>query len=144
MLTPPHAFAIVVVALFLKMFAIAVVQGRARIKNRTYERASDAKFAGKTAPDAILPIVDRGQRALRNDLENIPIFLFLAWTYITVGGWQMGVHIYFPIFVLARFAHTWAYLADKQPARTIAWSLGTLISFVLSGHILFSVASAYL
>ncbi|MGM0555547.1 MAG: MAPEG family protein [Myxococcota bacterium] len=143
MLTPVEAFGLVVVALFFKMMSIALVQGYYRMTRKVYAKPEDAAAYGDGQVRQELPIVQRGQRALRNDLENIPIFLFVAWSYIELGCWEMGVHIYFPIFVLARFLHTIVYLKPKQPARTIAYATGALVTALMGGHIVWTVVSNY-
>lgn len=140
MLAPEEAFGIVVVALFFKMVFIALTQGYYRKTHNVYAKPEDAATYGDGEVREELPIVQRGQRALRNDLENIPIFLFVAWSYIELGCWELGVHIYLPIFVLARIAHTAVYLKPTQPARTIAYATGALVTMVMCGHIVWTVA----
>ncbi len=144
MLSPLEAFGIVVVALFFKMSFIAMLQGYYRITNNAYAKPEDADAYGDGQVREELPIVQRGQRALRNDLENIPIFLFVAWSYIELGCWEMGVHIYLPIFVVSRVLHTAAYLKPKQPARTIAYATGVFVTAVMCGHIVWTVAAGIL
>jgi uncharacterized MAPEG superfamily protein len=144
MLTPIEAFGLIVVALFFKMACVALLQGFYRITRQVYAKPEDAEAYGDGQVREELPIVQRGQRALRNDLENIPIFLFVAWSYIELGCWEMGVHIYFPIFVLARILHTLVYLTPRQPARTIAYATGALVTTVMCGHIVWTVVSTYI
>src|SRR5271156_6011433 len=109
-------YALITVILFFKMLAISVVQGRARTSSKTYPNPEDARFFGAPAPAADeLPIVKRAAAAWRNDLENIPIFLFLAMIYVTLGCWPEGPYIYFTIFVVARILHTIVYLRGLQP-----------------------------
>jgi uncharacterized MAPEG superfamily protein len=70
------------------------------------------------------PLVRRAQNVLRNDGENIPIFLFLAAAYVQLGCWEWGVVVYFPLFVLSRVVHTIAYLCPRQPLRNRAYKVG--------------------
>ena len=86
-----------------------------------------------------MPIVKRAAAAWRNDLENIPIFLFLGLIYVTLGCWPEGAYIYFSIFVVARILHTIAYLRGLQPARTIFYALGLCVCVALSVQILIAV-----
>ena len=144
MLEPIEAYALVVVALFFKMAFIAMAQGYFRVTNKTYAKKEDAEAYGDGQVREELAIVERAQRALRNDLENIPIFLFVAWSYVDLGCWELGVHIYLPIFVIARIVHTGVYLIPRQPARTIAYAAGALVTAVMCGHIVWQVASGYL
>ena len=61
------------------MFSISMVQAIGRLGSDTFVNPEDARFYGKTEPAAEeVPIVRRAQAVWRNDLENIPIFLFLA------------------------------------------------------------------
>ncbi len=81
----------------------------------------------------------RAAAAWRNDLENIPIFLFLGLIYVTLGCWPAGAFIYFTIFAVARILHTIVYLRGLQPARTIFYAIGLAICVILSVHILIAV-----
>ncbi len=133
-------FALTTIALFLKMFAVAGVQGFHRVKHRTFVRPDDAAFFGKVAPaSAELPIVARAQDTLRNDLENIPIFLFLLLAYIQLGGQVMPMAVYASVFVLARVGHTLCYLKPRQPLRNRMYILGILVDLALCGHMLWMI-----
>ncbi|MGD0120374.1 MAG: MAPEG family protein [Candidatus Binatus sp.] len=139
-MTEYQFYSLITVILFFKMFANSVVQGLARTGTKTYVTPEDARFFGAPAPAADeLPIVKRAAACWRNDLENIPIFLFLALIYVTLGCWPQGAFIYFTIFVIARILHTFAYMRGMQPARTIAYSIGLVICFIVSVHILIAV-----
>ncbi len=132
-------YALITVILFFKMFAISAIQGRARTSTKTFVTPEDARFFGAAiAPDE-LPIVKRAAMAWRNDLENIPIFLFLAMIYVTLGCWPTGAFIYFSVFAVARILHTVAYLNSLQPWRTVFFALGAVVSFALSIQILIAV-----
>lgn len=133
-------YALITVILFFKMVANSVVQGRARVGAKAFPNPEDAVFFGASAPAADeLPIVKRAAAAWRNDLENIPIFLFLGLIYVTLGCWPAGAFIYFSIFAVARILHTIVYLRGLQPARTIFYGIGITICVILSVHILIAV-----
>ncbi|PKL03128.1 MAG: MAPEG family protein [Spirochaetae bacterium HGW-Spirochaetae-9] len=133
-------YALTTLVLFLKMFAVAGVQGVNRIKNRTFVRPEDAAFFGGAAPAAAeLPIVERAQNTLRNDLENIPLFLFLMLGYIQLQGPVLPLMIYATLFVSARIGHTLCYLTPRQPWRNLCYQLGLLMDFMLCGHLLWAV-----
>jgi uncharacterized membrane protein YecN with MAPEG domain len=136
-MNPWQIYALIVVALFLKMFVVAGVQGIQRVKNKSFVRPEDAAFfgGGATPLSEELPIVQRAQHTLRNDLENIPIFLFLLLSYIQLGCWPLGVFIYGSLFVFSRILHTIAYLRPMQPLRNRAYLLGLLVMFCLCGHL---------
>jgi uncharacterized membrane protein YecN with MAPEG domain len=132
-------YALITVILFFKMFALSVIQGRARTSTKTFVTPEDARFFGTTIAADELPIVKRAAMAWRNDLENIPIFLFLAMIYVTLGCWPAGAFIYFSVFAVARILHTVAYLNSLQPWRTVFFTLGAVVCFALSIQILTTV-----
>lgn len=76
---------------------------------------------------------------MRNDGENIPIFLFLAAAYVQLGCWEWGVLVYFPLFVLSRVVHTIAYLRPRQPLRNRAYRVGLAVMLALCEHIVWGV-----
>lgn len=134
-------YGLTAVALFLKMFVVILAQGRVRIRNRAYVHPEDAAFFGRGASPVAeeAPSVRRAQNVLRNDGENIPIFLFLAAAYVQLGCWEWGVLVYFPLFVLSRVVHTIAYLRPRQPLRNRAYRVGLAVMLALCGHIVWGV-----
>ena len=135
-------YAIAAILLALKMAAISVVQGRARVGTGIFVNAEDARtFGGKEAPEEA-PMVRRAARAWRNDLENIPIFLILAWIYVAAGLSTLAFEIYCIVFVLARIAHTICYLNAVQPVRTIVFTIGALMTLALIIHLFIGVVLA--
>lgn len=138
-MTEYQFYALITVILFFKMFAISAVQAFARVSTKTFVTPEDARFFGAPiAPDE-LPVVKRAAMAWRNDLENIPIFLFLAMIYVRLGSSPGGAYLYFSVFTAARILHTVAYLNSLQPWRTIFFSLGVFVCFALSIQILIAV-----
>ena len=96
----------------------------------------DATLFGAKQVAEELPIVQRAARAWRNDLENIPIFLFLGFIFI-MSPFSVGAEaIYFAVFAAARIAHTIFFLNAMQPWRTIAYAVGAIASFALTVHII--------
>jgi glutathione S-transferase len=139
-MTEYHFYALTTVILFFKMFANSIVQGLARINARAFVTPEDARFfAHAPAVADEVPIVKRAAMCWRNDLENIPIFLFLGLIYVTLGCWPEGVYIYFTIFVIARILHTIAFLNGLQPWRTIFFTIGMFVCVTLAIQILTTV-----
>ena len=131
------AYAITPVLLFFKMFCNSAVQGYHRIGKRSFAIPEDARFFGGNEPLAQdLPQVQRASAVWRNDLENIPIFLFLALVYVMIGGSPWAAPYYFGTFVIARFAHMFFYLNAMQPWRFLAFLVGQLASLGLAVQIL--------
>jgi glutathione S-transferase len=143
LMTGLKLYALTTVILFFKMSAISIVQGRARTSAKAYANPEDAKFFGAAQPVAEeAPAVQRAARAWRNDLENIPIFLFLALIYVMANLPVLPATIYFSVFTVARIAHTICYLNAIQPARTIVYTIGALATLALAIHIIVGVILA--
>lgn len=128
-------YALTAIVLALKMSAISVAQGRARTAAKVFVIPEDAKMFGGTVATEDAPAVRRAAKAWLNDLENIPIFLILALIYAIAGLSTTAFLIYCVVFTLARILHTIFFLRGVQPARTIAYTVGALISLALMIHL---------
>jgi uncharacterized MAPEG superfamily protein len=130
-------YALTTIILALKMSANSFVQALSRIPNKAFVNPEDARvFGGGVAPvTEELPMVQRAAKAWHNDLENIPIFLFLAFIYAIVGLPTNTFIIYCSVFTLARILHTIFYLRAMQPGRTIAYFVGSLVTLALMVHL---------
>lgn len=83
------------------------------------------------------PRVERSRRMQRNDLENIPGFLAAGFLFITVAPPAWIAFLFFALFVLARFAHTWAYAtAQDHEIRAAFYSVGSIVVIVMALWIL--------
>jgi uncharacterized MAPEG superfamily protein len=128
-------YALTTIVLALKMFAISIVQGRARTKANAFANPEDAAlFHGATVPQEVIG-VQRAAKAWLNDLENIPIFLILALIYAIAGLSANMFIVYCGVFTLARILHTFFYLNAMQPGRTIAYTIGALTMLALMIHL---------
>ena len=135
-------YAITAIVLALKMSAISVAQGRARVAAGVFVNPEDAKLFGATQAPEEAPAVQRAARAWNNDLENIPIFLILGWIYVAAGVSATAFVVYCVVFVAARVAHTVCYLNSIQPMRTIAYTVGALATLALMVHLLIGLVFA--
>lgn len=119
-------YALCVVVLFCKMFAVSCYQGYFRLRFVAFTNQEDAAFFNRPAREAERPEVVRAARAWANDLENIPLFFVLGAlavaldTPATLSAW-LSI-----LFTLARILHTWVYLAGVQPWRTLFYGLSIL------------------
>jgi glutathione S-transferase len=132
-------YAITAIVLALKMAVISIVQGRARVNARVFTNPEDAKAFGGQQASAEVPMVERASKAWRNDLENIPIFMILAWIYVYAGLAAYAFVIYCIIFMIARVIHTICYLNAIQPGRTIAFTVGALAMLAMIIHLFVTV-----
>ena len=124
-------YALTTIILALKMAAISIAQGRARTSAGVFVNPEDAKSFGGNQASEEVEGVRRAARAWSNDLENIPIFLILGWIYVAAGLGPTAFAIYCMIFTLARITHTICYLNSIQPARTIAYTIGAIVTLAL-------------
>jgi len=129
------------VILFLKMYANTIVQAVHRFRHGTFDWQEDARMfsslAGRPAEvvERSPEMVERASRCWRNDLENIPIYLFLGLGFVLAGGAPWWAALYFAVFTAARVVHTFCYLRGLQPWRNVAYQLGVLVCFALAVHI---------
>ncbi|OQR95843.1 hypothetical protein THRCLA_07520 [Thraustotheca clavata] len=84
----------------------------------------------------------RWQRIVRNDLENIPIGLLVAWGAVQSGGFEAVTTSAIATFTAARLFHTYAYANGLQPHRGYAWALGAASVGVLALNSLYGVTTS--
>jgi len=132
-------YALTAIVLTLKMSAVSVVQGRARVAAGIFVNPEDAKTFQASQGPSDAPEVQRASRAWLNDLENIPIFLILCGIYVAAGLSTTAFAIYCLVFTVARIAHTFFYLNSIQPMRTISYTIGAVVSLALMIHLLIGV-----
>ena len=81
--------------------------------------------------------VERSRRIHRNDLENIPGFLAAGLLFVAIGPWPLLAMILMAAFVIARFAHTIAYVTEQRhEIRATFYSIGSLIVIYMALHVL--------
>ena len=127
-----YVYALCVVALFIKMFAISCYQGFYRIKNKAFKNVEDADFVSVAARAAELPQVARAGQAWANDLENIPLFWVLGGLCVALNAAPELMLWLFCIFTVARILHTAAYLLAIQPWRTVFYTVGIICLLVMA------------
>ncbi|EQC40352.1 hypothetical protein SDRG_02253 [Saprolegnia diclina VS20] len=84
----------------------------------------------------------RWERIVRNDLENIPIGLLVAWGAVQSGGVEAVTTGALGAFTAARVYHTYAYAHGLQPHRGNAWMVGTAAVLVMALNSLYGLATA--
>ena len=133
-------YAVCVVVLCLKMFAISCYQGYFRIRGRAFTNREDAAFFNRSAQCEELPQVARAAKAWANDLENIPLFFVLGGLCVALHSDSAAILWLFGVFTLARVLHTVAYLMGWQPWRTLAYGVGVACLFGIGAKIVESTA----
>ncbi|WP_416772970.1 MAPEG family protein [Pseudomonas sp. RHF3.3-3] len=124
--TALNLYALCVVVLFLKMFALSCYQGFFRLRHKAFTNAEDAAVFNQVAQKTERPEVIRAAKAWANDLENIPAFFALGGLAIALDAPAFVIAGSSLLFTLARVLHTLAYLTGIQPWRTVFYGVGTL------------------
>jgi uncharacterized MAPEG superfamily protein len=125
------AYALTCLLLCANLIFLWAFSGATRGKTKTAINPEDAAQFGGALVDADPPEVARVLRAHTNAQANIYPFLFLGLVFVLSGGSAAVAKIIFGIFVVARFAHTYVYLAGKQPWRSIFFIIGGLATIAL-------------
>ncbi len=129
----PALFAYSVACLILcaNLIFLWAYSGAVRGKTKTAVNQEDSDLFGGTLLESDPPAVARVLRAHGNAQANIYPFLFLGLVFVLNGGSAIAAEITFGIFTVARIAHSWVYLAGKQPWRTIFFLIAGLATLAL-------------
>ncbi len=129
------AFALALVALFFKTTLTSVIQVVSRVMAGTFLIPEDAALMRKRAVAAEAPFVQRCANVWRNDVENLPLFLALALTYVLLGASLESARTLFATYVVLRYAHTAVYLRGLQPWRALLYLSGMAVCWVIAARI---------
>ncbi|XP_072017580.1 microsomal glutathione S-transferase 1-like [Amphiura filiformis] len=111
----------------LKLLAMSSLTSFNRVSRKVYDNLEDAKLGGPDAHKFVRkdPFIERIRRCHLNDLENIVPFLIIGILYVLTGPSVYAATWHFRIFVVSRFIHMFAYLAQlPQPSRVTAMYIG--------------------
>ena len=107
--------------LFLKTYSTSAVQALSRIKNKSYRHEDGMSFfskgKGKFGSQNFSEIDKKSEHVWRNDLENIPLFIFLFLGFTLIVNNKDYSIIYALNFCISRTLHTLFYYIPKQPWR---------------------------
>lgn len=136
------AYAGTVLVLFLKLVCLVSIQGKTRMRTRAFRYREDAAAWNGEAVEREDEAVERAQRALDNDGETQPYFLVFGALYVAIGAASWAAFVYFPVYALARIAHTWLLLRPRQPLRTRVFGIGLLVTLALGVHVAIACVAA--
>ena len=125
------AYAVASLVLSANLIFLWAFSGATRGKTKTAINPEDAAQFGGTLVEVDPPEVARVLRAHANAQANIYPFLFLGLVFVLAGGSARVGEFIFGIFVAARLAHTYVYLAGKQPWRSVFFIIGGLTTIAL-------------
>jgi len=109
----------------LHMIVLDSISGGVRGKSKTTPNKEDARDKGQVVasePEAVARVT----RAHRNLFVNGVPFLVLGLVMVLLGTTKTTAMAYFGTFIVARVGHSVAYLAGKQPFRSIFFTIGQL------------------
>jgi microsomal prostaglandin-E synthase 1 len=127
-------FAVVCALLVLKAQVLGAATAATRGRLKTFINPEDAVWLGGEHVNPDDERVQRIFRAHRNDLENLLPFFVAGTVYVLSGAATTAGVAYFGAFLLARYAHTFAYLKQKARLRRDAFTVGWLVTIVMSVH----------
>jgi len=122
-------YAICSCVLTLLMLALGFMSAARRAKHKGYMNPEDVKVSfgeARLVEGGDHPDVQRVQRAHRNLLESLPMFLALGLIYVLADAPSLGAKVLFISFTTARVLHAIVYINALQPWRTIMFAVGTL------------------
>lgn len=130
-----HIFALALLALLSKTTLTSMLQVISRFRSKRFLLPEDAALAGTTPVASESLLVQRCAYVWRNDVENLPLFLLLALTYVLLGAAPVPASWLFGGYVLIRYVHTLAYLRGIQPWRAVLYLSGMALCWLLAAAI---------
>lgn len=127
-------FALVCVLLVLKAQVLGAATAATRGRLKKFINREDAAWLGGEHVNPDDERVQRIFRAHRNDLENLLPFFVGGTLYLASGAAATAGAAYFGLFLLARYTHTYAYLKQRAKLRRDAFTVGWLVTVVMSIH----------
>jgi len=139
------AAAVACALLSVKCALTSMLTGLARVLNIDAVTPEDTMIA----PDKFSPqlrrdnaIVERLNRVLQNDVENIPHFMVICALYGLALGPEpppsrlSEAETLFMTYVAGRYLHTFFYVLAVQPYRTISFAAAAASAFFTAGRLL--------
>ena len=132
-------FALALLALFLKTSLTSIAQVLSRYRSGRFLLPEDAALVGRQTVASESTLVQRVSYVWRNDLENLPLFLLLALTYVLLGAPRDSATWLFASYVVIRYLHTLIYLRGLQPWRTVLYLSGLALCWLIGIAILLKI-----
>lgn len=131
------AYAISCLVLCGNLLFLWARSGAARGRSKTVMNPEDTRTVAKGATVVIAdpPEVARILRAHANAMAMFVPFAILGLLYVLVGGAAGPAKVLFGVFVASRLFHSFVYLREIQPWRTIAFAVGGLTVLGLLGDV---------
>jgi microsomal prostaglandin-E synthase 1 len=129
-------YGITTLVLCVNLLLLWAYSGWVRARSRVTPNLEDARTvaSGASVSEHVPEPVARVLRAHANATAAIIPFLLAGWLYVVLGGAPAVGWVLFVGFTAARLAHTGAYLAAVQPARTATFVLGMIATLAVMGN----------
>ena len=125
------AYAIACLILCGNLLFLWGYSGAVRGKVKSTPNVEDVAAFGGSLSDVDPPAVARVLRAHGNAQANIFPFVLVGLLYLLAGGAGGLATIVFGVFTAARLLHSYAYLKQWQPWRTVFYVIGAIATGVL-------------
>jgi uncharacterized MAPEG superfamily protein len=129
------AYAVACIVLCCNLLFLWGYSGAVRNRLKSTPNSEDVRLFGSTLAETEPPAIARVLRAHSNAQASIYPFLVLGLVYVLADGTAALGTTYFITFCAARLLHSYAYVAAKQPWRTISFVIGALATFALMVNI---------
>ncbi len=136
------AYALTCVALSCNLVLLWAYSGVVRRKMVSTPNPEDASRYHSTLAYIDPPEIARVLRAHANAQASITPFLALGLVFVFAGGALGAAALYFTVFTVARWLHSWAYLSARQPLRNTFFIVSLLPLLALMVHIVWLLMAA--
>jgi uncharacterized MAPEG superfamily protein len=124
-------FAVVCLLLVVKIAAVGGYTSVLRLSRKVFATPEDYKLQGLAPRQTMDPDIERVRRAHQNDLENILPFFVVGFVFLLTHPSLLAAQIYGIGYLLARTLHSVFYIRSMQPYRTIAFTVGSILTLAM-------------
>ena len=135
------AYAVTCVALCVNLIFLWAYSGAARNRAKSTPNPEDTARYSASLAEVDPPDIARVLRAHANAQASIVPFLALGLVYVLAGGPSGPALLYFSVFTLARWLHSWAYIGARQPLRTIFFVVASTALLGIMIHVVWLLVS---
>ena len=135
-------YVVVYALLLVKIAVVGMYTSTLRIRRKVYATPEDYALQGLAPRPARDEDNERVRRAHQNDLENILPFFVAGFLFLLTRPSLTTASIYLIGYLLARTLHSFFYIRGVQPHRTIAFTLGGVLTLAMIVHTLAVVLRA--
>jgi uncharacterized MAPEG superfamily protein len=123
------------VVLCLNILLLWAYSGVVRAKKKVTPNQEDTATGKQALITSEPPEVARVLRAHRNAADNILPFAVLGLLFVIWGGSPLLTAIFCGIFAVARLGHSFSYLKEIQPWRSVMFAVAGLDTLVMVGFL---------